>query len=126
MSPLSSLGLAAALGGSVAATATGSEASTTVALEATAALAACPVTTATTSTTAARSEAVASIGVAAGTALLDEDLLTIDLVRVGGNGGSVARGLGELNESAVLEREKSAFRVGGNVGNMAGYEPWGG
>jgi hypothetical protein len=47
-------------------------------------------------------------------------------VRVGGNGGSVARGLGELNESAVLEREKSAFRVGGNVGNMAGYEPWGG
>jgi len=102
--PLSSLGLAAALGRSIAATAAGSEASTTVALEATAALAAGPVTTTTTSTTAAGSEAIAAKGVAAGTALLENDLLTADLVRVSGDGSSVARRLAELNESAVLEK----------------------
>lgn len=119
--PLSSLGLAAALGGRVAATATGSEASTTVALEATAALTTCPVTTATTSTAAARSESIAAESVATRTALLEDDLLTTDLVRVGGDGGSIAGGLRELNESAILEGEKkvSIQGVDHSVGDMA-------
>jgi hypothetical protein len=100
---LSSLSLATALGGNVAAAtaATGSETSTAVALEATTALAAGTVTTTTAGATAS-GEAVTAEGVATGAALLNEDLLAANLVGVGGNSSSVARGLLELNESAVL------------------------
>jgi hypothetical protein len=101
---LSSLSLATALGGNVAAAtaATGSETTTAVALEATTALAAGTVTTTTAGATTSR-EAVAAEGVATGAALLNEDLLAANLVGVGGNGSSIARGLLELNESAVLQ-----------------------
>jgi hypothetical protein len=102
---LSSLSLATALGGNVAAAtaATGSETSTAVALEATTALAAGTVTTTTAGATTS-GEAVTAEGVATGAALLNEDLLAANLVRVGGNGSSVARGLLELNEGAVLHK----------------------
>lgn len=99
---LSCLGLAAAALGDIATTATGSKTSTAVTLEATTALAAGAVTAAAAGTTATSPVAVATVRVAAGAALLKQDLLAADLVGVGGNGGSVARRLVVLNEGAVL------------------------
>lgn len=98
------MGLAAApLGSNVATTATGSETTTAVTLETTATpLAAGTVVTATGGTTTTLGKAIAAVGVAAGTALLDNDLLAANFVGVSGNGSSVASGLVEFNKGAVL------------------------
>jgi hypothetical protein len=108
----SGLGLGAtAFGRNVATAATGSETTTAVTLETTAALATGTVTATTTSTsttsttTATGREAVAAVGVAAGAALFNEDLLAANLVGVGSNSSSVASGLVELNKGAVLIKE---------------------
>jgi hypothetical protein len=95
---------ATALGRNVASAATGSETATAFTLEATTTLAAGTVTATTAGTTAtACREGVAAVGVTTGTALLNENLLAANLVRVGGNGGSVTGGLVELNKGAVLQ-----------------------
>lgn len=98
---LSSLSLAAALvGGNIAAATTGSKATTSLSLETATTLATGTITT--TATSRATTSTVATVGVTTGATLLEEDLFTADLVRVGGDGSSIAGGLSELDESAVL------------------------
>lgn len=103
---LSSLSLATAFGSHIATTAR-SEASTTVTLETTATLATSTVSTTAARTTTAGAVAVATVGVATRPALLDDDLLTTHLMRIGSDSGSVARGLSKLNKSTVLEQSTS-------------------
>lgn len=101
MEGLSSLSLAAALGSHIATTAR-SEASTAVTLEASATLATSTVATTAAGTTTAGTVAVAAVGVAAGAALLNDNLLATDQVRVGSDSSSVTGRLGKFNECTVL------------------------
>lgn len=106
---LGSLSLATALGGRTAASATGCEATTTVALEAPASLASGTITAAAAGASTASTVAIGTVVAAA--ALFDDDLLAANLVRVGGDGGGITGGLSEFNEGAVLQDMVSIMKI---------------
>lgn len=102
---LSSLGLVTTLGANITTAATRGEPSAAITLETSTALATGTVSTTTASTTTAVTKAsVSTVGIATRTAFLHRDLLAPDLVRVGGNGSSVASRLSELDKSTVLKQ----------------------